>query len=120
MSVLPPDVAVAVRPLPPGSMLLVGNFTGLGMPVLTAEGRPPTPLACVPLHDVGKQIISGGVASADAALAVALLMAKTKAATALERVHAAALHWDCERTVTDAIARRVAEAKHYVLVDAGQ
>jgi hypothetical protein len=62
----------------------------------------------------GKQIVDGATA-ANAALAAALLAAKSEAAAAQERVRGAALAWERERSAVDALARRVAEAEHYIL-----
>ena len=47
---------------------------------------------------------------ADAALA-----AKSEASAAQARVRVAALAWERERSAADALARRVAEAEHYIL-----
>ena len=53
-----------------------------------------------------------------AVLAAALLAAKSEAAAAQERVRVAA--WELERATADALARRVAEAEHYILLSSGQ
>ena len=53
---------------------------------------------------------------ADAALAAALLAAKSEASAAHEWVRVAALAWERERATADALARRVAEAEHYILL----
>jgi len=73
----------------------------------------------MPLRDLGKQPGFDKAASADAALAAALLAAKTEAAAAQERVRAAALALERERTAADALARRIAETERYFL-SAGQ
>ena len=52
--------------------------------------------------------------STGAVLAAALLAARTQAAEAQERVRTAALAWERERTAAAALARRVAEAEHYL------
>ena len=56
---------------------------------------------------------------ADAALATALPAAKSEASAAQERVRAAALAWERERSVADALTRRVAEVEHYFRVSSG-
>src|SRR6185312_4647482 len=56
---------------------------------------------------------------ADAALAAALLAAKSEASAAQERVRVAALAWERERATADALALRVAEAEHYLRVSFG-
>ncbi|TVU26849.1 hypothetical protein EJB05_29417, partial [Eragrostis curvula] len=76
------------------------TYAGLGMPPELVTATPPPP-------------------SADTALASALLAVKAEALAAQERVHVAALAWDRERTVVDALARRVAETEHYMLLSAG-
>ena len=84
-------------------------------PILVARGTPP-------LHDparaaaiaAGKQPFTAGSATADSALVAALHATKTEATASQEHVRAAALAWDCERTEADALARCVAEAKHYL------
>jgi hypothetical protein len=60
------------------------------------------------------------VAAADSALAVALEHAKTAAAAAEESVRVAALVWEHERTVADALARRVAEAERFLHASMGE
>ena len=57
---------------------------------------------------------------ADAALAAALLAAKSEASAAQERVHVAALAWERERAAAEASALRVAEAEHFLCVSSGQ
>ena len=57
---------------------------------------------------------------ADAALAAALLAAKSEASAAQERLRAAALAWERQRATTDALALRVAEAEHFLRVSSGQ
>ena len=57
---------------------------------------------------------------ADAALAAALLAAKSEASAAEERVRVAALTWESERAAADASARRVAEAEHFLRVSSGR
>lgn len=74
----------------------------------------------VHLHAAGKQIISDGIALTYAALAAALFAVKTEAMAAQERVCAATLTWERERTAVDAVARRVVETEHYLLLAAGQ
>ncbi|XP_039815379.1 nascent polypeptide-associated complex subunit alpha, muscle-specific form-like [Panicum virgatum] len=59
-------------------------------------------------------------APAEAALAAALLVAKSEAAESQERIRAAALTWERERSTADALTRRVADAKHYFLVSSGK
>ena len=56
---------------------------------------------------------------ADAALAAALLAAKSEASAAQERVRVAALAWERERATADALALRVAEAERYLRVSSG-
>ena len=56
---------------------------------------------------------------ADAALAAALLAAKSEASAAQERVRVAALAWERERATADALALRVAEAERYLHVSSG-
>ena len=53
---------------------------------------------------------------ADAALAAALLAAKSEASAAQERVRVAAIAWERERATADALALRVAEAEHFLRV----
>jgi len=53
---------------------------------------------------------------ADAALAAALLAAKSEASAAQERVRVAAIAWERERATTHALALRVAEAEHFLRV----
>ena len=57
---------------------------------------------------------------ADAALAAALLAAKSEASTAQERVRVAALAWDCERVAAEASALRVVEAERFLCASSGQ
>ena len=57
---------------------------------------------------------------ADAALAAALLAAKSEASAAQERVRVAALAWERERATADALALRVAEAERFLRVSSGQ
>ena len=57
---------------------------------------------------------------ADAALAAALLAAKSEASAAQERLRAAALAWERERTAVDASALRVAEAEHFLRASSGR
>ena len=62
------------------------------------------------------QQLAAGAATADTALAAALLAAKSEALAAQERVCAAALAWERERSAADALSRRIAAEKHYFLV----
>ena len=75
-------------------------------------GMPPedAPLAAATLR--GQQ--------ADAALAAALLAAKSEASAAQERVRVAALAWERERATADALALRVAEAERFLHISSGQ
>ena len=57
---------------------------------------------------------------ADAALAAALLAAKSEASAAQERVRVAALTWERERATADALALWVAEAERYLRISSGQ
>src|SRR6185437_14425480 len=57
---------------------------------------------------------------ADAALAAALLAAKSEASAAQERVRVAALAWERERATADALALRVAEAERFLRISSGQ
>ena len=57
---------------------------------------------------------------ADAALAAALLAAKSEASMAQERLRVAALAWEHERAAAEASALRVAEAEHFLRVSSGQ
>ncbi|CAN6354820.1 unnamed protein product [Urochloa humidicola] len=59
-------------------------------------------------------------ASAEAALTAALLAAQTEAAAAQERVRVAALAWERERTTAETLARRVAEAEHFLSLSGGK
>jgi len=68
----------------------------------------------------GKEPLVAEAATADAALAAALLAAKSEAAAARKRVRTAAIALERERSATDALARRVAEAEHYILLSSGQ
>jgi len=61
-----------------------------------------------------------GAPTADAALAAALLAAKAEAAAAQERVRAAVLAWERERSAADDLARRVAKAERYLFVSSGK
>ena len=60
------------------------------------------------------------VARGCAALAAALLAAKSEASAAQEQVRAAAIAWERERAAADASALRVAEAEHFLRVSSGQ
>ena len=62
------------------------------------------------------QPIAAGAATADDALAAALLAVKSEASAAQERARAAALAWERERSAADALTRRVAEVEHYFRV----
>jgi hypothetical protein len=57
---------------------------------------------------------------ANAALAAALLAAKSEASAAQERVRVAALAWERERGTADALALRVAEAERFLRISSGQ
>ena len=57
---------------------------------------------------------------ADAALAAALLAAKSEASVAQERLRVASLAWESERAAADASALRVAEAEHFLRVSSGR
>jgi hypothetical protein len=76
------------------------------------------PFATAAFH--GTPPLVAGAAPADAALATALLAAKSEATAAQERVRVAALAWERERTAADALAHRIAEAEHYLLLSSGQ
>ena len=78
-------------------------WTGLGMSPADA------PLSAIAL--LGQQ--------ADAALAAALLAAKSEASAAQERVRVAALAWERERTAADASALWVAEAERFLCASSG-
>ena len=79
-------------------------WSGLGM------SPADTPLAAAALR--GQQ--------ADAALAAALLAAKSEASAAQERLRVAALDWERERAAADASALRVAEAEHFLRASSGR
>ena len=55
-----------------------------------------------------------------AALAAALLAAKSEASATQEQVRVAALAWERERATADALVLRVAEAEHFLRVSSGQ
>jgi len=79
-------------------------WTGLGMPPADA------PLSAIAIRGQ----------PADAALAAALLAAKSEASAAQERVRAASLAWERERATADALALRVAEAERFLRVSSGR
>ena len=56
-----------------------------------------------------KEPLVAGAATADAALAAAFLAAKSEAAATQERVRAAALAWEGERSTANTLTRRIAE-----------
>jgi hypothetical protein len=57
---------------------------------------------------------------ANAALAAALLAAKSEASAAQKRVRVAALAWERDRATTDALALRVVEAERYLRISSEQ
>ena len=89
-----------------------GKQPAVATPTWPELGMPPAdaPLAAEALR--GQQ--------ADAALAAALLAAKSEASAAQERVRVAALAWERERATADALALRVAEAERFLRISSGQ
>jgi len=76
----------------------------------------PPAVAPFAVADFRGQQIAANAGTTDAALTAALLAAKSEASAAQERVRAAALAWERERSAADALTRRVAEAEHYLFV----
>jgi len=96
---------VAAGKLPADDAWTNPAWSGLGMAPADA------PLSAAALR--GQQV--------DAALAAALLAAKSEASAAQERVRVAALAWERERATADALAFRVAEAEqHFLRVSSGR
>jgi hypothetical protein len=60
------------------------------------------------------------VAVADNALTTALANAKIATSATEERVRVAALTWEHEQTTADALARKVAEAEHFLHASTGE
>lgn len=93
------------------------TYARLGVPpdfAYTGLRMPPDFVAAA-----GPSAVSVQPASVDD-LATLLQEAKSEALVAEEWVHAAALTWARERTVTDDLAHRITEAEHRMLVNAGK
>ena len=105
-------IAAAMAAGAGGAAVVPPPWHGLGMPPVDA------PFATATFR--GMPALITGATPADTTLAAALLAAKSEAAAAQERVRTAPIASERERSAADALASRVAEAEHYVLLSSGQ